>query len=189
VRARTLALFVVALASCRPSAAPRPAERAAPLPRPAGAAPSFAAVTKTRGLWPGMTLDEARRALGASGMAAGEHAGNARPPHWLKAASGGWTGTLYLDAMDRTVVQILFQSPEVADEAEAKAIVDGLVARFGPPASSRRVEGRDGTFVETFDVWSNDAVKLEVDLHESRSSAAKATFTVFESWTRSDRAR
>ncbi|MCA9677749.1 MAG: hypothetical protein H6709_13540 [Kofleriaceae bacterium] len=132
-------------------------------------APSFARVTGWSTLRPGMAADDARAALTARGVAVEEHAGNAKPPHWLAFERDGWRGTIYLDDGDRRVSEILFQGPKLDDEAATDAVVAGYRARYGAAATIERVDGADGTFVETHHTWRNAHVVLVVTAHGSQT--------------------
>ncbi len=150
---------------------------------------SFAAVTGPQNLWPGMSTDDARRALAETKIPAGEHTGNSKPPHWLNAERDGWHGTLYLGDYDRVVSSLLFISPDLSNEHAARTIVDDYLRRYGSPTGQRHVDGADGTWKDTFYDWKNTSAHLEITLREESppSSGASRKWTVFEKWTTPDK--
>jgi hypothetical protein len=136
------------------------------------------------GLWPGMTVEEARAFLVAAGIAFEETSPNAKRPHYISTELDGWEATLYFDEGYDVIAQILLESASVTVESDALAIADRTAAPWGPPAEQRHVDGADGTWSETFRVWKNDRVTLELNLHASRAPDGTTTWTVFANWTR-----
>jgi hypothetical protein len=119
-----------------------------------------------------MTVEEARAFLTGAGIAFTESSPNAKRPHYIVTELDGWQATLYFDESYDVIAQILLQSPTVADETDALAIVERTAAPYGAPT-------------ETPHTWRNARVTLEIDLHASRDTDGKTTWTVFADWARS----
>lgn len=145
---------------------------------------SFARVTgPVDGLWPGMTVEEARGFLVGAGIAFEETSPNAKRPHYITTELDGWRATLYFDEGYDVIAQILLESPEVTVEADAIAIADRTAAPWGPPAKQWHGDGTDGTWSETHRTWQNDRVTLDINLHASHRDGT-TTWTVFADWGR-----
>lgn len=148
------------------------------------AAGDFASATGWAEIRPDMKLAEARAALDRMHIKY-EQRMRGKPPHWLMLTrDDGWQGTLYLDDEDR-IDDILFTSSHERPSykrAEAEQLVAGYRARFGPPQATRRIDGKDGDFVEIIHTWANDHVVLEVTMHGSPQVPDDKKWSLFEAW-------
>lgn len=132
------------------------------------------------GLWVGMTVEEARAFLTQAAIEFTESSPNAKRPHYISTVLDGWKATLYFDEGYDFIAGILLQSRTFTDEAEADAVVDRLVARYGPPTSQRDTKATDGTWLGNHRTWQNDRTSLELDLQSDGSTE----WTFFAGWTR-----
>jgi hypothetical protein len=157
--------------------APRPAS-SPPFQKPTALEPKCrleaelpAAFAKIEGWGPlrwGMDVDEAEAALAKAGIPYERKEFHKSAEDYFKIEVCGWEGTVYMrhyETADKKwpqkITQILFQSPELATEAEASATVADTQKVFGPPQATP-TGYHDENRNDKMYVWSADNAKLDV---------------------------
>lgn len=141
-------------------------------PGSATSPPSFAGVLGWGPLRLHTPLDEVACALVSANVAFRKETLKAGAEYFTLAdlSPHGWTGTLYFGHEGpRPLIQILLISGRFATGAEAEAVVEDHVRRFGPPAATK-AGYRDALREDHDFVWRNRAAELVVTVSHDRFS-------------------